>query len=99
MANTIEITANAIAELNKDVTVEQVNAVLKKAASGSLKGILDYSEEELVSSDIIGSTASSIFDPNYTDVVDGTFVKIYGWYDNEWGYSCRIVDLVGKMVI
>jgi len=82
--------------LNKPTTKEELNSVFKRYSEGPMKGILDYAEDVIVSSDIIGSTYSSIFDPNYTNVLDGTFVKIFGWYDNEWGYSSRIVDLVEK---
>lgn len=82
------------AVVEKETTAEEINAFFKKASEGELKGILGYTEDIIVSSDIIGSTYSAIFDPHYTKVIDGTFVKIYGWYDNEWGYSTRLVDLV-----
>jgi glyceraldehyde 3-phosphate dehydrogenase len=62
-----------------------------------MKGVLAYEEEMLVSSDYIGSPYSCIFDANYTKVINGTLVKIFGWYDNEWGYSTRLVDLVEKV--
>ncbi len=78
-------------------TPEEVNKAFKDASQTSLKGIMDYSNEIIVSSDIIGSPFSCIFDPNYTKVIDGRFVKVFGWYDNEWGYSTRLVDLVEKM--
>src|SRR5215213_9663268 len=81
-------------EVDRAVTVEQVNAALRAAADGPMKGILTYSEEELVSSDYIGNPASCIIDALSTNVVDGTLVKVSGWYDNEWGYSCRCVDLL-----
>ncbi len=84
-------------ELNRKVTVEEINAAFKKAASGPLKGIVQYSEEELVSSDIVGNPHSCIFDAPSTMVMDGTMVKVFGWYDNEWGYSCRVGDLLGFM--
>jgi len=87
------------AVVEKETTAEKINSVFKEASEGVLKGILGYTEDIIVSSDIIGSSFSSIFDPHYTKVIDGTFVKIYGWYDNEWGYSCRLVDLVGKINI
>lgn len=80
--------------LKKEVTVEQINQSLKNAANGSLKGILDYSESPLVSSDYNGNAFSSIVDGLSTMVVDGNMAKVISWYDNEWGYSCRIVDLV-----
>ena len=82
------------AVVEKETTAEEINEVFKKASEQELKGILGYTEDVIVSSDIIGSTFSSIFDPHYTKVIDGAFVKIYGWYDNEWGYSTRLVDLV-----
>jgi len=85
------------AVVEKETTPAEINSIFKKESEGALKGILGYVEDIIVSSDIIGSSYSSIFDPNYTDVIDGTFVKIYGWYDNEWGYSSRIVDLVEKL--
>ena len=83
-----------VAELNKDVTVEEVNAALRKAAEGSLKGILQYTEEPIVSIDCNGNNHSSIVDAALTKVLGGRMVKIISWYDNEWGYSSRLVDLV-----
>ena len=83
------------AVVDKPVTVEQVNDAFKKAAaSGPLAGILKYTDEELVSSDFIGDPHSCIIDGKSTNVVDGTLVKVSGWYDNEWGYSSRCVDLL-----
>jgi glyceraldehyde 3-phosphate dehydrogenase len=82
-----------VAELEKTVTVEEVNAALKEAAEGPLKGILAYSEEPLVSSDYKGNPHSSIIDALSTMVIGGNMVKVVSWYDNEWGYSNRIVDL------
>ena len=82
-----------VAVLARDVTVEEVNAALKEAAEGPMKGILAYSEEPLVSSDYIGSTASSTIDALSTMVMGGNLVKVVSWYDNEWGYSNRVVDL------
>jgi len=82
--------------LNKDVTKEDINLAMKKAAETNLKGILEYSEEPLVSSDIVGNDHSCIFDALST-MASGNFIKIIGWYDNEWGYSCRVVDLMKKM--
>ncbi len=69
---------------------------MKKAAESNLKGILEYSEEPLVSSDIIGNDNSCIFD-GLSTMASGNFIKVIGWYDNEWGYSCRVVDLMKKM--
>ena len=84
-------------EVERPTTVEEVNAAFKTAADGSLQGILGYSEEELVSSDYIGNALSCILDAKSTNVVDGTLVKVSGWYDNEWGYASRCVDLVRFM--
>ncbi|UHA75180.1 type I glyceraldehyde-3-phosphate dehydrogenase [Paenibacillus sp. 481] len=82
-----------VVELAQDVTVEEVNAALKAAAEGPLKGILNYSEEPLVSSDYNGDPASSTIDALTTMVIGGNMVKVVSWYDNEWGYSNRVVDL------
>ena len=80
-------------EAEKEVSVESVNAALQKAAEGPLKGILKYSDgEPLVSTDIVGDSHSSIFDSDLTKVI-GNQVKVVSWYDNEWGYSSRLVDL------
>ncbi|MFM1786239.1 MAG: hypothetical protein RL228_189 [Actinomycetota bacterium] len=81
-------------QLGREVTKEEVNAAIKKAAEGSLKGILEYTEDPIVSTDIVTSPASSIFDAGLT-YVNGDTVKVVSWYDNEWGYSNRLVDLVG----
>ncbi len=83
--------------LEKDVTAEQVNEAVQKAAEGPLKGIVKYSTDPLVSSDIVGNPHSSIFDAPFTHVLQGNFVKTVSWYDNEWGYSNRVVDLVKKL--
>jgi glyceraldehyde 3-phosphate dehydrogenase len=85
-----------VATLKKEVTVEQVNAAFKKASDGSMKGILEYTEEPLVSADIIGTHYSVIFDSLLT-MANGNLVKVVGWYDNEYGYSCRVVDLIKKV--
>jgi glyceraldehyde 3-phosphate dehydrogenase len=82
-------------ETEKDVTVESVNAAMKKAADGPMKGILQYCDEPLVSIDFNGNKSSSIFDSLSTKVVQGNMVKILSWYDNETGYSNRVVDLIG----
>jgi len=84
--------------LNKKTTGDDVNAAFKEAASGPLKGILAYSEDELVSIDFKGNPNSSIIDAPYTKVMDGDFVKVLSWYDNEWGYSSRCVDLLRLLV-
>lgn len=83
-----------VAIVSKDITVEAVNAAMKKAAEGELKGILEYCTDPIVSSDIIGNTHSSIFDSGLTCVIDKRMVKAVSWYDNEWGFSNRMVDLV-----
>jgi glyceraldehyde 3-phosphate dehydrogenase len=84
--------------VERKTTGEAVNAALKDAAQGALKGILAYSEEELVSIDFKGNANSSIIDAAYTKVMDGDFVKVLSWYDNEWGYSNRCVDLLRLLV-
>ncbi|MSQ31619.1 MAG: type I glyceraldehyde-3-phosphate dehydrogenase [Dehalococcoidia bacterium] len=86
-----------VGELNRKVTVEEINAAFKQAAMGPLKDIIQYSEEDLVSSDFIGNSHSCILDAPSTLVMDGTMVKVIGWYDNEWGYSCRVGDLLNFM--
>lgn len=88
-----------VAELEQTVTVEEVNAALKAAAEGELKGIMAYSDEPLVSKDYNGSAYSSIVDGLSTMVSNGTMVKVVAWYDNEWGYSSRVVDLVSYVGI
>jgi len=83
-----------VVEIEKNVTVDEVNAALKEAAEGELKGILAYTEEPLVSSDFLGDASSSTIDALSTMIVEGNMVKVVSWYDNEWGYSNRVVDLV-----
>ncbi len=83
-----------VAFVEKRTTVEEVNGAFKKAAEGPLKGILEYCEEELVSIDFRGNPHSSIVDAGFTKVIDGNCVKVTAWYDNEWGYSCRVRDLI-----
>ena len=85
-----------VAILKKPATKEQVNEAMKSAAATSMKGILQYSEDELVSADIIGNDHSCIFDSKLTMAL-GSTVKVFGWYDNEWGFSCRVVDLLKKI--
>ncbi len=82
--------------MKRNVTKEEVNAAMKAAAEGPLKGILEYTEDPIVSSDIIGDSHSSIFAADWTQVIDGNLLKVISWYDNEWGYSCRTVDLIAK---
>jgi glyceraldehyde 3-phosphate dehydrogenase len=84
--------------VDKKTTAEEVNAAFKEAAGGALKGILAYSDEELVSIDFKGNPNSSIVDAPYTKVMDSDFVKVLSWYDNEWGYSSRCVDLLRLLV-
>ena len=81
-------------EVERAVTIDEVNAAFRAAADGPLKGIVAYSEEELVSTDYIGNPHSCILDSRSTNVIDGTMVKLSGWYDNEWGYASRCVDLL-----
>ena len=83
--------------VEKETTVEEVNAALKAAAEGEMKGILGFSTEPLVSSDYKGDSRSSIVDAQNTTVVQGNLVKVLSWYDNEWGYSCRVADLAAKI--
>jgi glyceraldehyde 3-phosphate dehydrogenase len=83
--------------MKRNVTAEEVNGVMKEAANGKLKDILAYSEDPLVSTDIIGDPHSSIFVADWTQVMDGNMLKVVSWYDNEWGYSCRTVDLIAKV--
>jgi len=86
-------------EAERATTVEEINAAMREAAeSGPLHGVLRYTEDPIVSSDIIGSPYSSIFDAGLTSVIDGTQVKVVSWYDNEWGYSSRLVDLAARVM-
>jgi len=86
-----------VAEVKKSTTVEAVNSAFKSAAAGQMKGVLEYSDEPLVSADIIGNPHSVVFDSLSTMVLDNSMVKVFGWYDNEWGYSNRLVDMVLRM--
>ncbi len=90
---------DVVAEVGRDVTVEEVNRALQAAAEGALDGILGYTEEPLVSSDFMRDARSSIVDAAMTKVMGGNMVKVLAWYDNEWGYSNRVVDLVGRLAI
>jgi len=87
-----------VADLKRKVSSEEINDAFRKAADGELKGILEYCNEPLVSSDFKGNPASSIFDALSTMVIDGNLIKVLAWYDNEWGYSCRLADLVVYIV-
>jgi glyceraldehyde 3-phosphate dehydrogenase len=86
-----------VVKVARDVTVAEVNAAMKAAAEGEMAGILEYTEDPIVSSDIVGNASSSIFDSQLTKVIDGNLVKVVSWYDNEWGYSNRVVDLLTRM--
>jgi glyceraldehyde 3-phosphate dehydrogenase len=86
-----------VATLGKNVSVEEINAAMKAAAEGPMKGILKYTEDPLVSTDIIGDSHSSIFVADWTHVIEGNMIKVVSWYDNEWGYSCRTVDLIERL--
>jgi glyceraldehyde 3-phosphate dehydrogenase len=90
-------TVDLVVELDRDVTVEEVNAAVKAAAEGPLAGIMEYTEDPIVSTDIIGNPHSSIFDASGTHVLGGNLVKVMAWYDNEWGYSNRVVDLIERL--
>jgi glyceraldehyde 3-phosphate dehydrogenase len=83
--------------MEKEVTVETVNAAIREAAAGPMKSIIEYTDEPIVSSDVIGNSHSAIFDALGTQVVGGNVLKTLTWYDNEWGYSCRVVDLIDLM--
>jgi glyceraldehyde 3-phosphate dehydrogenase len=87
-----------VADLKKKVSAEEVNVAFRKAADGELKGILEYCDQPLVSSDFKGNPASAIFDALSTMVIDSNLMKVLAWYDNEWGYSCRLADLVAYII-
>ena len=86
-----------VAEVEKDASVDAINAAMKKAADGPMKGILQYCDDPIVSSDVVANPYSSIFDSLVTMTVGKKLVKLVSWYDNEWGYSNRVVDLIGKL--
>jgi glyceraldehyde 3-phosphate dehydrogenase len=86
-----------VVDVEKPTTAEELNGLFKEASEGAMKGILKYETEELVSMDLKGNPYSSIVDAELTTVMDGTFVKVVTWYDNEWGYSCRTADLAAMM--
>jgi glyceraldehyde 3-phosphate dehydrogenase len=86
-----------VAVLKKEATKDEINAAMKKAAEGPMKGILEYCVDPIVSVDVIHTTASSIFD-SLSTMVNGKMVKVFSWYDNEWGYSCRVVDLIPLLI-
>ena len=82
----------------RETTAEEINATMKAAAAGPLAGILAYTEDQIVSTDIVKDPHSSIFDAGQTMVMEGTMLKVVSWYDNEWGYSNRLVELAGKVL-
>lgn len=100
MATRVPVSAGSmtdlVAVLNREVTAEEINAAIKKAANGKLKGIVEYTEDPIVSIDIVGSRYSSIFDSDLT-IADGTMIKVVAWYDNEYGYSSRTAELVAMV--
>jgi glyceraldehyde 3-phosphate dehydrogenase len=97
----VPVTTGSVVDLTavmaKSVTKDEVNGAMKAAAEGPLKGILMYQPDPIVSTDIIGDPHSSIFVPDWTQVMDGNLLKVVSWYDNEWGYSCRTADLIAKI--
>jgi glyceraldehyde 3-phosphate dehydrogenase len=86
-----------VVSLGRETSVDEVQAAYRDAAAGLLEGILQFSEDPLVSTDIVGNAHSCIYDSGLT-MVHGATVKVFGWYDNEWGYSCRLVDVIGKLL-
>jgi glyceraldehyde 3-phosphate dehydrogenase len=86
-----------VVSLGRETSVDEVNGAYRAAASGPLEGILSYSEDPIVSTDINGNAYSCIFDSPLT-MAHGSTVKVFGWYDNEWGYSCRLVDVIAKLL-
>jgi glyceraldehyde 3-phosphate dehydrogenase len=85
-------------DVSQETSADEINAAMKEAADGPLSGILRYTEDPIVSSDIVGDPSSSIFDSEQTIVIDGKFIKVFSWYDNEWGYSNRCVELAEKVL-
>lgn len=101
MALRVPVPTGSVTDLTaivgKDTTAEQINTAFKSASEGALKGILEYTEDPIVSTDIIGNPHSCIFDSGFTTVMGGNMVKVLGWYDNEYGYSCRTVELIERL--
>jgi glyceraldehyde 3-phosphate dehydrogenase len=87
-----------VCDVSRETSAEEINAAMKEAAEGPLSGILEYTEDPIVSTDIVTDPHSSVFDAEQTTVVDGRFVKVFSWYDNEWGYSNRCVELAEKVL-
>jgi glyceraldehyde 3-phosphate dehydrogenase len=83
-----------VCEVKKETSIDEINSLFRSVANFHLKGVLEFTDEPIVSADIIHNPASCIFDAALTNVIDGRFVKVVGWYDNEWGYSCRMVDVI-----
>jgi glyceraldehyde 3-phosphate dehydrogenase len=83
-----------VCEVKRDTTIEEINSLFKNVAGSHLRGVLEYSEEPLVSADIIHNPHSCIFDALSTNIIEKRFVRVIGWYDNEWGYSCRMIDII-----
>jgi glyceraldehyde 3-phosphate dehydrogenase len=102
MAMRVPVSDGSVTDLvtvvKKEATIEEVNAAFSAAAGGPLKGIIEYTEDPIVSSDVVGNPASCVFDSQSTMVMEGKLVKIIGWYDNEWGYSNRVVDLMALVM-
>ena len=86
-----------VCEVEKQTSVEEVKTTFKKAAATNMKGILEYSEDDLVSTDILTNPHSVVFDSKLTKVIGGNFIQVFGWYDNEWGFSCRMIELMKLM--
>ncbi|MBL7075633.1 type I glyceraldehyde-3-phosphate dehydrogenase [candidate division KSB1 bacterium] len=86
-----------VVDMAKEATIQEINGAMKQAAEGEMKGILEYCEEPIVSIDVVGNPHSSVFDALSTNVIGGNQAKVVAWYDNEWGYSCRVVDLIEKI--
>jgi glyceraldehyde 3-phosphate dehydrogenase len=87
-----------VCEVSRETSTEQLNAAVREAADGPLRGILSYTEDPIVSSDIVRDPHSSIYDAGQTMVIEGTLVKVVAWYDNEWGYSNRVIELATKVL-
>ncbi|MHA1791068.1 MAG: type I glyceraldehyde-3-phosphate dehydrogenase [Promethearchaeota archaeon] len=87
-----------VVETEKETTVEEIHELMKKYSQGDMKGVLGYSEDPIVSSDIVDNSLSSIFDPHYTKVMNGNFIKVLSWYDNETGYANRCIDVIDKVL-
>jgi len=87
-----------VAQLDKDADIDSINAAMKKAADGPMKGVLEYCDEPIVSIDVVGNPHSSVFDAQSTMVLGNKMVKVFSWYDNEWGFSCRMVEMLKMMM-